>query len=374
MKGGAMHGRRASDKAVPIRRRWDFPLVASPGSLRVVSWEEQRSQFVTRYLFSILGLVYFNVGAPVARSADFLVAVNVDLLVYLVLTSIYLAHARVSLFSPLRWRLAMWTDLTAVAFTALADSTITSPAYLVFLAIILGNGMRYGLRPFGEAALGAFLYVVLILYLRFTDQMSAFSMAGIFFILFGGIVVFYAYSLMVRIERHREQMAEQSTIDQLTGLLNRRGLEQRAVALFADVHARNRPLSVLFADLDGFKGINDTHGHHVGDTVLKKIAGMITASIRDTDVAARFGGDEFVVIMPDACLAHAELVAERLQTAVGQWSRSDDVALSLSIGMGEAPGHGRDLEELLRRVDGAMYFSKQSHGRGGTRRVDDVPA
>lgn len=369
-----MHRRRASDSSATRKGRWDFPLLASPACLRAVTWEDQRSQFVTRYLFGTLGLAYFNIGAPVARSADFLAAVNIVLLAYIALTSIYLLHARRNMLSPLRWRLAMWTDLTAVAFTALTDSTVTSPAYLVFLAIILGNGMRYGLRPFGEAALGAFLYVVLVLFLRFTDEISALSVAGVFFLLFGGIVVLYAYSLMARIERHRELIAVQSNIDQLTGLLNRRGLEGRAGALFEDVRGRNRPLTVLFADLDGFKGINDALGHHVGDTVLKKIAGLINASIRDTDLAARYGGDEFVVIMPDTNLAHATLVAERLQTAVGQWARSGAINLSLSIGMGEAPGHGQELEEILQRVDGAMYLSKQSSGRGGIRHVDDVPA
>lgn len=370
-----MYGRRASDRVARPRRRWDdIPLLASPACLRAVTWEDQRSQFLTRYLFWALGLVYFNLGAPVARSAEFLVAVNVVHLVYVALTSVYLLHARHNTLSPLRWRLAMWTDLTGVAFAALADSSITSPAYFVFLAIILGNGMRYGLRPFGEAALGSFLYVLLVLYLRFTDYLNALSVAGIFFILFGGIVVLYAYSLMARIERRRELMVAQSTIDQLTGLLNRRGFEERARAVFDNMRSRKRPLSVLFADLDGFKGINDALGHHVGDSVLRKVAGLINASIRDTDLAARYGGDEFVVILPDTSLAQAELVAERLQSAVGQWARTGEVNLSLSIGMGEAPGHGQELEELLRRVDGAMYLSKQSNSRGGIRRVDDVPA
>jgi len=198
--------------------------------------------------------------------------------------------------------------------------------------------------------------------------------AGIFFILIGAIVVLYAYSLMARIEQDREEMAAQSSLDQLTGLLNRRGLEQRAAALFRDVQSRNRPLTVLFADLDGFKGVNDAHGHHVGDVVLRKIAGLINASIRESDVAARYGGDEFVVIMPDTDLRHATLVAQRLQAAVAQWARSGEVKLSLSIGMGAAPEHGQELAILLERVDGAMYQSKQSFVRGGIRCVGEVSA
>lgn len=369
-----MQRRRAADQENPNKRRWQIPLLASPVFLRAVTWEDQRTQFVTRYLFWALGLAYFNFGAPVARSEDFLLAMNAVHGVYVVLTTVYLFHARVHRLSPLRWRLAMWTDLVGVAFAALADSTITSPAYLVFLAIILGNGMRFGLRPFGEAALGSFLLVLMILYLRFTDSLTVFSVASIFFILFGAIVVLYAYSLMARIERQREQIAAQSGLDQLTGLLNRRGLEERAGMLFNDVQQQNRPLSVLFADLDGFKGINDALGHHVGDAVLRKVSGLINSSIRDTDVAARYGGDEFLVLMPDTTLPQAKRVAQRLQEAVAQWTRSGNVNLSLSIGMGEAPAHGQELEGLLQRVDSAMYLSKQANRRGGIRGVDDIPA
>jgi len=368
-----MHFRRVSDSASGRKRHWGLSFLKSPVSLRAVSWDDQRSQFLTRYLFWALGLAYFNLDTTVPRSAEFLLALNAVGLVYFVLTSVYFLHARRNTLSPLRWRLAMWTDLVSVSFAVLVDSSVTSPAYMVLFAIILGNGMRYGLRAFGEAALGSFLLVLLTLYLRFTNYLNVLSVAGIFFILFGAIVVLYAYSLMARIERQREKMAAQSNLDLLTGLLNRRGLEERAATLFRDVQNQNRPLTVLFADLDGFKGINDTLGHHVGDVVLRKVAGLINASIRVSDVAARYGGDEFVVIMPDTDLQHATMVAERLQAAVAQWARSGEVNLSLSIGMGAAPEHGQELAILLERVDGAMYLSKQSFGRGGIRRVGDVP-
>ena len=368
-----MHFRRSSDIKAGGKPRWNRFLLASPVDLRAASWDVQRSQFAVRYLFWALGIAYFNFGAPVTRDAEFQLAMNVVLLVYVLLISVYMLHARRHALSALRWRLAMWTDLVGVAFAALCDASLNSPAYLIFLAIILGNGMRYGLRPFGEAALGSFLLIPLIFYLRFSDYMNAVSVTGIFLILFGAIVVLYAYSLLARIERQREHMVTQSNLDQLTGLLNRRGLEERATLLFEDVRIQKHPLSVLFADLDGFKGINDTLGHHVGDTVLRKVAGLINATIRDSDVAARYGGDEFVIIMPDTDVRHATLVAERLQAAVGQWARSGEVNLSLSIGIGAAPEHGEELSGLLERVDGAMYQSKQSFGRGGIRRVGDAP-
>lgn len=369
-----MHFRRSSDIKTGGKPRWNRFLLASPVDLRVASWDVQRSQFAVRYLFWALGFAYFNLGGVVTRNAEFQLAMNVVLLVYVLLVSVYMVHARRHALSALRWRLAMWTDLVGVAFAALCDASMISPAYLIFLAIILGNGMRYGLRPFGEAALGSFLLMPLIFYLRFTDYMNAVSATGIFLILFGAIIVLYAYSLLARIEHHREQVVTQSNLDQLTGLLNRRGLEERAAFLFEDVRTLRRPLAVLFADLDGFKGINDALGHHVGDTVLRKVAGLVNATIRDSDVAARYGGDEFVIIMPDTDLSHATRVAERLQAAVAQWARSGEINLSLSIGIGAAPDHGQELVGLLQRVDGAMYLSKQTSVRGGIRCVGDTAA
>ncbi len=369
-----MYGRRATDKKRPRRRLGDHPILAGLGERRVVSWEDQRSQFITRYLFWALSLVYFNIGAPVARSPDFLVGVNLVHLAYAALTTLYMRHAQRNPFSPLRWRLAMWTDIAATSFMALADVSLTSPAYLVLLAVMLGNGMRYGLRPFGEAAVGSFLFVLLVLYLRFAGSLDVMSAAGLFFLLFGAILVLYAYSLVARIERHRTEMVAQSGLDPLTGLLNRRGLEERATILFRDVATGRSLLATLFADLDGFKGINDRLGHHVGDEVLRKLSELIGTVVRGSDVAARYGGDEFVIIMPDTTLAQARSVAERLQEGLRDWARGENYALTLSIGIGEAPIHGSDLASLLARVDRAMYLNKKSTARGGIRCVDDIPA
>ena len=369
-----MSGRRINDRAATTRWRFNFPLFASPASLRAITWEEQRIQFMTRYLFWVLGMVYFNLGTTVTRSADFLLAINLLFSAYFVLTSVHWWKARRARFSSLRWRLAMWTDLVCTAFAVLADASFATPAYAVFLVVILGNGMRYGLRPFGEAALGSFLLVLLVQFLRVDDVLSPLSVTSLFFLLFGGIVVLYAYSLMARIERQREVLSQQSGLDPLTGLLNRRGLEERATRLFSDVVTHGQTLSVLFVDLDQFKLINDQRGHHVGDTVLRKVAGLINASIRDSDVAARYGGDEFVLIMPGATRAQARQAGVRLQAAMDSWARQGDMQTSLSIGVAEAPTHGQTLEALLQRVDSAMYLNKQAGQRGGIRDADEAPA
>jgi diguanylate cyclase (GGDEF)-like protein len=264
-----------------------------------------------------------------------------------------------------RVRIAMWTDLIGVSGAVFADSNVTSPAYLVFLVIILGNGMRYGLRAFAEAATGSLLVALAVVGIRFADSLQSMTMVGGFFLLFVTIIVLYSYALMSNIERARAGLEAASRNDSLTGLLNRRGLYERSQPLFDGLGGNGAPHAILFADLDGFKAVNDHHGHDVGDRVLQRVAQAIAGCIRVHDLAARFGGDEFVVIMPQTTLAQATIVAKRLQGLIADVLVVGDASVSLTIGVGEAPAHGRNLDEVLRQVDLAMYQGKQAAGKGG---------
>jgi len=337
----------------------------SGDALHGSTWEDLRSQYLTRYLFWALGIVYFHAGESVARSAEFLRFADIMLATYFVVTTTTLWYAWREPMTVWRLRFAMWTDLVAISSCVVTDANVASPTYFVFLAVILGNGMRYGIRAFGEAVVGSFLMGFVILALRFTEYMQALSPGIVFFMVLGVIVVLYSYSLMARLERNRLQLEALSFIDVLTGLLNRRGLEDRARLLMPALARPGNSVAMLFADLDGFKAINDRQGHAVGDRVLKEIAGLINANIRASDVAARYGGDEFVVLMPDADLDAARLTAERLQQAIQQWSERGGSNLSLSIGLGVAPDHGLTFDDLVRRVDHAMYRTKQRDRKGG---------
>jgi diguanylate cyclase (GGDEF)-like protein len=355
-------GRRSTDQDVGVegRRRSDARRVP----LRNASWESQRAQFLTRYFFWALGMAYFNLGGMTARSEGLLYAINITYTLYLVLISVYFWHAQTRPRSAWRWRAAMWTDLLAVGFTIYADNSVTPPTYFVYFAIIFGNGMRYGMGAFAEAVAGSFATGFIVVLLRFTDYLNALSPSTVFFLLLGSIVVLYAYSLMAQIERARSQLETETNLDTLTGLLNRRGLHERAGQLLRAGAVRGEPVALLFADLDGFKAVNDSQGHHVGDQVLQQTARVIRAYTREIDAVARFGGDEFVVLMPGTSLQAAELVAQRLQKAMADCARESSVSVSLSIGLGEAPTHGNDLETLLKRVVAAMYQGKQK-ARGG---------
>jgi diguanylate cyclase (GGDEF)-like protein len=365
--------RRLSDKrrSSPGRRSHDTPLEKD---VRSMPWDDQRTQFLTRFLFWAMYLAYFNLGDMADHLWPNLMTVNLVAVLYPLLTLGYLAHAWHNTHSPMRWRLAMWTDLLMVSFAVLADGRIMSPTYLAYIMVILGNGMRYGLRFFAEAIVATFALVCLILLLRFPQYISSVTVSTGIFLAFFGIIILYSYSLMSRIEKARWKLEKESNLDHLTGLLNRRGLYEKSSRLFRGLDQDRHSVTVLFADLDGFKSINDTLGHPAGDKVLKEVARMAGAAMRSTDIAARFGGDEFVMVLPDCSLDDAMQVARRLQQAVAEWAAQAGITLSISIGLGRAPQHGTDLDSVLERVDSAMYRGKLSFGKGSIQLADDVCA
>jgi diguanylate cyclase (GGDEF)-like protein len=358
--------RRKSDRRRDAGRR------ATPGA-RVPPWEEQRAQYLTRLLFWSLGLAYFNLGGASHTSAWVsLAVVNAVLLLYGVEIVFFMRHAAKRLEVRWRWHLTLWLDLFAASFAILADPAVISPGFLAYLMVILGNGMRYGLRLFAEAVIGSLACALLVIGLRLFDYLDAVSVSAVFFLLFFVIIVLYSYSLTANIEKGRRRLESERDRDHLTGLLNRRALHERAERLLQNHETAGAPLVVLFADLDRFKAVNDNHGHHVGDRALAEIGRMLACSVRSTDLVARYGGDEFLLVLRETSLAEAGALAERLQRNLAEWTRRENLDLSFSIGMGQYPDHGADLKTVIERVDQAMYRSKLERGRGGILQVSQA--
>jgi len=164
-----------------------------------------------------------------------------------------------------------------------------------------------------------------------------------------------------------EASLEMAVTDQLTGLYNRRYLASHLSAMFDRAFWTGRPLSVMILDLDHFKKINDTHGHDVGDRVIQEFAARIRNSVRGIDLACRYGGEEFLIAMPDTDVKFASVVAERLRLEVaGQEivvnGGRDTISVTVSIGIASTEEGARDdsAQRLIKRADEALYKAKNS--------------
>jgi diguanylate cyclase len=161
------------------------------------------------------------------------------------------------------------------------------------------------------------------------------------------------------------QVQNEAATDPLTSLLNRRGFDRDVAALMVSRKHGLFGCSLLIGDIDHFKRVNDTYGHPFGDQVIKGVAQIIKQVVKGEDMAARLGGEEFAVLLPDTPLQGAMSVAERIRKAVGKTritkSGADGVANQITLSLGVAAAEdGDSLEGLLKRADRALYRAKQS--------------
>lgn len=246
---------------------------------------------------------------------------------------------------------------------ASADWLIASAACLSGSAMVGGICLRnFGaprlasamiLTSIGPSMIGAVLSGEPLYYIVFIQApMYFFAMAAAAFRLKSMLVT----SMLA--ERENDHRARH---DSLTGLSNRHGLVNAANAKLTAARHGGRSLSLLFVDLDGFKAVNDTYGHAAGDTLLKLVAERLRQMLRADDIAARIGGDEFVMLVDDLNEAETLALAETLITEVSSsYDLGGDASanISLSIGIAMAPEHGESIEALLAAADAALYEAK----------------
>lgn len=181
-----------------------------------------------------------------------------------------------------------------------------------------------------------------------------------------------AYQFRV-IQEGRIRAEELAQLDPLTGLNNRRAFYDKTSALWSTALRNGRNASVMLMDIDSFKHINDTHGHAHGDQVLLAIAEKLKSSIRQGDVLARWGGEEFIVFMPETNPQEAKILAERLRTEIADIRVANPVgetAFTASFGVAQKGSQHTTLDALIASADNLLYQSKQQ----GRNRVtsDDI--
>jgi len=166
---------------------------------------------------------------------------------------------------------------------------------------------------------------------------------------------------ILRAQRDQE-LSRLALTDGLTGLANRRALWDALEREIARGRRENQPVSVIMAEVDNFKRCNDALGHLEGDHILQAIAATLRGNSRDMDLVARFGGDEFVILLPDADAARAHQVAERVRVQVERLALPRATGVTVSIGLASMPEHGTTAEALVEAADQRMYVAKRAGG------------
>ena len=161
----------------------------------------------------------------------------------------------------------------------------------------------------------------------------------------------------------RNRLHEDSIRDPLTKLYNRRFMDETLYRELLRARRAEQPVSVIILDIDKFKQVNDEHGHDAGDQVLVELAGQLTRSVRDEDIVYRYGGEEFVIILPGASLDTAReraLAVSRDVRRVRVETAKAPIKMTISAGVATYPEHGDSKEQLLAQADKALYLAKQS--------------
>jgi two-component system cell cycle response regulator len=175
-----------------------------------------------------------------------------------------------------------------------------------------------------------------------------------------------------QIRRHRYALELRQSVnntlamavtDVLTGLYNRRYFERHLTVMLGKAQEQERDLALMILDIDHFKAVNDTYGHDIGDAVLREFSARLRRNIRGVDLACRFGGEEFVVLMPDTDFAQADAVAERVRQSIGELSfdigAPRPLSVTVSVGVSLNDGQADTPEGMIKRADVALYRAKR---------------
>jgi diguanylate cyclase (GGDEF)-like protein len=188
-------------------------------------------------------------------------------------------------------------------------------------------------------------------------------------LLFPAALIGAAMALTMALRSAETEHRSQTVLDQLTGMLNRQALEQRVAELELQSRVSGQPVGLIVCDIDHFKAMNDTHGHAMGDAVLKDVAYRIRKTLRAYDLAYRLGGEEFVVLVPGANVQRAVILAEKLGAEVADdWV--EGVPVTMSCGVAASDARGFEFGALFAEADEALYRAKA----GGRNRVCTVDA
>lgn len=335
-----------------------------PNEKELLNWSQTDTvfyvpvyQFTIRIVLGVLTALYFFF-LPIADLALDRNQIGLAILCYFIFHVLWWRHFRKKGVQRAGIRLANWVDLLAAGLAIAIDPYPLPPTAILILIAILGNGIQHGLDNFVHVARNGILIgiVAVILHFYLLSAMPPYSFYFFIGLLFSCML--YAYALVRRIEGLKNRAEALAQTDELTGLMNRRAFMKTARYLLSLYDRTHLSLVFIFADLDGFKSINDTMGHDTGDLVLSQFAEMIKMNFRRTDITARYGGDEFVFILTDSDVEDARKVMHRLEDQLVEWADRHKVRVGISWGMKAVTKENVDVDDILRDADEALYIEK----------------
>jgi diguanylate cyclase (GGDEF)-like protein len=264
-----------------------------------------------------------------------------------------------------RWKIAVesWGMMIFITWSLWFTGRLESPLVNTYLLVIITSALTLGkLTTLAELWLIAACFFFLGSHSTIHDFFSLSYIGGILaqfapFVLVAYITTMFSSDIRYGLNKARLM----SETDELTELLNRRGFAIAADRLFGQAVRYERALSVLMIDSDNLKLVNDNFGHKAGDRLLTLLVKSIQRQLRDTDIIARYGGDEFVVLLPETPAIGALDVADRIRNSVANTVLEIDgksIKISVSMGVATYPGDGRTLDSLVANADEAMYRAK----------------
>ncbi|WP_373482720.1 GGDEF domain-containing protein [Acetobacterium sp.] len=230
---------------------------------------------------------------------------------------------------------------------------------IILVIFLINNRWLFSVFTALFISIGYFVFVAI----SFTDiNISEFlaAMIHIAIVIFLSSISSYSVNYYKRIQYlHNIELVKMAETDALTGIYNKAKFNQEYAQMADNAKARSRDLAVIMFDIDDFKAVNDNFGHLVGDQVLKELTALVRRNINKTDILARWGGEEFVIILPDSQLEEALKVAQRLRMIISEHPFHITGAITCSFGVGSFK-HDDTVDTLLHRVDERLYRAKKS--------------
>ncbi len=321
-----------------------------------------RSMAELQWLLLILVILYFYIPTRPITDSDGLVVTMVSYSGFVLLFRYMNFQSRET---RLKLAIETWAMITFISIVLSFTGMVESPLLNLYLLVIIACAITLGkVMTLLEVMLIACCY----LYLGYQSYSTGLFVAETFTMLMAKfspfLLVAYVTSMLASDILHAKQrITLLSKTDDLTGLLNMRAFNSILENEIARVMRYAQPFTVIMVDVDGLKSVNDRYGHTAGSRLIKTIGQSISESVRSTDILARYGGDEFVILMTHTSTEHAHMAAERIRAAIHNTSfdmKGNRISTTVSVGIASFPESVEDPKDVLEKADIALYKSKQS--------------